>query len=206
MRAPRVEEPGEGLRNAGPANSTPDTTGESHAIGIEHIDGLYGYAVVLTRNRAHAEDLVQETYVRALEAVSRLRKDSNIKGWLFTILRNIWLNELRRYRSSPSLVELDFDSVAADEVGGSTSDSRQILMNKENADSVRSAIEQLPLEFREVILLREFEELSYHEIAELLGCPLGTVMSRLGRARAKLRSLLVSRWEKMRTPQLRHSS
>lgn len=205
MRAPCVEEPGEGLREAGPVRPAPDASSEGRAIGIEHIDGLCGYALVLTRNRAHAEDLVQETYVRALEAMNRLRKDSNIKGWLFTILRNLWLNELRRHRSAPSVVELDFDSVAAEDMGRSARDSQQILMSKEDADSIRSAIDQLPLGFREVILLREFEELSYHEIAEILGCPAGTVMSRLGRARARLRVLLASRWKTRPAPKMRHA-
>src|SRR5277367_2817735 len=67
----------------------------AETIGIEYLDGLFGYAMVLTRNHAEAEDLVQETYVRAMQAARRLRADSNIKGWLFTILRNIWLNQLR---------------------------------------------------------------------------------------------------------------
>jgi RNA polymerase sigma-70 factor, ECF subfamily len=204
MRASLVEEPGEGLCKAGSARSTPDAACESSAIGIEYIDGLYGYAFVLTRSRTHAEDLVQDTFVRALQAMNRLRKDSNIKGWLFAILRNLWLNELRRHRSAPSVVELDFDSVAAGDLGGSVRDSHQILMSKQNADSIRSAIDQLSPDFREIILLREFEELSYDEIAKLLGCPVGTVMSRLGRARAKLRTLLASRWE-TRLPS-RHSA
>ena len=67
--------------------------------GTEHIDGLYSYALVLTHNHAEAEDLVQETYVRAIPAIGRLRPESNIKAWLFKILRNIWLNQLRRKRS-----------------------------------------------------------------------------------------------------------
>jgi RNA polymerase sigma-70 factor, ECF subfamily len=194
------------LCEAGPACSTPDAAGEKGTIGIEHIDRLCGYALVLTRNRAHAEDLVQETYVCALEAVNRLRKDSNVKSWLFTILRNLWLNELRRHRSAPSVVELDPDSVAAEDLGGSASDAHQILMSKQNVDMMRSAIDQLPADYREVILLREFEELSYGEIAKVLRCPAGTVMSRLGRARARLRRLLASRWNTCPPSTMRHAS
>jgi RNA polymerase sigma-70 factor (ECF subfamily) len=162
------------------------------AVGIEHVDGLYGYAMVLTRNRTEAEDLVQETYVRALEAVSRLRENSNLKGWLFTILRNLWLNELRKRRSTPHLVDIDGEDGSADELAGNTKDSLEIFVGNEDAERVRRAVAQLPIEFKEIILLREFEELSYQEIAEVLNCPVGTVMSRLGRARAKLRNILTT--------------
>jgi RNA polymerase sigma-70 factor, ECF subfamily len=78
-----------------------------NAAGIEHIHGLYSYALVLSRNRAEAEDLVQETYVRAIQAMDRLKPDSNVKSWLFTIIRNIWLNQLRRQRAAPNMIEMD---------------------------------------------------------------------------------------------------
>lgn len=161
------------------------------AIVTDHIDGLYGYAVVLTHNRAEAEDLVQETYVRALEAVSRLRRDSNIKGWLFTILRNLWFNELRRRRSTPILVEIDGDESSAKYLTDRNVDAYEILRSKHDSEVIQAAINDLPLEFKEVILLREFEDLSYQEIAEVVGCPAGTVMSRLGRARERLRKTLL---------------
>jgi RNA polymerase sigma-70 factor (ECF subfamily) len=74
--------------------------GQADAMGIEYLDGLYSYALVLTRN--HAEDLVQETYVRAMQAFGRLRVGSNMKGWLFTILRNIWFNEFKKAEKWPS--------------------------------------------------------------------------------------------------------
>src|SRR3979490_2114852 len=79
----------------------------------EYMNGLYGYAMVLTHNHAEAEDLVQETYVRAIQAVGRLREGSNMKGWLFTILRNIWFNQLRKRRIAPQMVEIEVgDDVA----------------------------------------------------------------------------------------------
>jgi RNA polymerase sigma-70 factor (ECF subfamily) len=81
------------------------------AAGIEHIDGLYSYALVLTRNRSEAEDLLQETYVRALGAMGRLRTASNVKSWLFTILRNIWFNQLRQQRAA-KLVAMDGEESA----------------------------------------------------------------------------------------------
>src|ERR1700731_5126369 len=74
---------------------------------LHYIDGLYGYAIAPTRNQADAEDLVQETYVRAKQAMQKLRADSNIKGWLLTILRNIWFNQLRKRRNAPQMVQIE---------------------------------------------------------------------------------------------------
>jgi RNA polymerase sigma-70 factor, ECF subfamily len=166
--------------------------GEVHAdlLGGEYMNGLYGYAMVLTRNHTEAEDLVQETYVRAISAMGRLRPASNIKGWLFKILRNIWFNQLRKRRSSPQILHPDTEGGSLDNIVDPGKDSYEIYASNIERVRVRTAIQELSLEFREVILLREFEELSYQEIAGLLGCPQGTVMSRLARARSKLRVLL----------------
>lgn len=166
------------------------------SFGTEHIDSLFRYAIVLTRARGDAQDLVQETYVRAMEAFHRLREESNVKSWLFTILRNLWLNELRQRRSRPQLVEADDDNQVVDGLKTDGQDAYQILVGKENTRRIRTAIERMPPAFREILVLREFEELSYLEIAEVLNCPLGTVMSRLGRARAKLKSLLTEMSER----------
>jgi RNA polymerase sigma-70 factor (ECF subfamily) len=163
---------------------------DANTAGIEHTDGLYSYALVLTRNHADAEDLVQETYVRAMQAVSRLRPDSNIKGWLFTILRNVWLNQLRKQRSGPQFVDVDVEAGIVADLAAPTKNSHDFYVSKLEKEQVQAAIQKLPLEFREIILLREYEELSYQEIAIVLDCPAGTVMSRLGRARTKLRTLL----------------
>jgi RNA polymerase sigma-70 factor (ECF subfamily) len=159
----------------------------------EYLDGLYSYAVVLSRNRTEAEDLVQETCLRALRAMERLRSDSNIKSWLFTILRNIWLNQLRQSRTAGEVVELDLDENSANMAVDTAKDPYATYVSNVEREQVRNAIQQLPLEFREIILLREYEELAYEEIATLLDCPVGTVMSRLARARAKLRELLPTR-------------
>ena len=170
--------------------STPRLPITATAFGTEHIDSLYRYALVLTRNQSEAEDLVQETYVRAIEAFNRLREDSNVKAWLFTILRNLWLNALRKRRTGPQLVEDDAEGRTLDDLAGTSPDAQNILEKEEDALRVRSAIGRLPSEFQTILILREFEELSYQEIATVLSCPAGTVMSRLGRARAKLRILL----------------
>ena len=113
-----------------------------------------------------------------------------MKGWLFTILRNIWFNQLRKWRNGPQMIDIEIgDGVSGSLVEPSTN-SHDLYVSKMETEQVRAAIQELPIPFREIILLREYEELSYQEIAGVLGCPVGTVMSRLGRARAKLRGLL----------------
>jgi RNA polymerase sigma-70 factor, ECF subfamily len=156
----------------------------------EYLDGLFGYAMVLSRNRAEAEDLVQETCLRALRAVAGLRAQGSIKSWLFTILRNIWLNQLRQRRTAPDLIELDADENGSNEPADAAQDPHADYVSRVERQQVRAAIQRLPLVFREIIILREYEELSYQEIAALLDCPPGTVMSRLARARSRLRDLL----------------
>jgi RNA polymerase sigma-70 factor, ECF subfamily len=159
----------------------------------EYLDGLYGYAMVLARNSADAQDLVQETCLRALRAIDGLRAEGSVKSWLFTILRNIWLNQLRQRRTSPDLIDLDAEENGAYEPADAVQDPHKDFVNKVEREQVRAAIQQLPVEFREIIILREYEELSYQEIAGLLSCPIGTVMSRLARARSRLRDLLSDR-------------
>jgi RNA polymerase sigma-70 factor (ECF subfamily) len=177
--------------------------GRADALGIDFLDGLYSYALVLTRNHAEAEDLVQETYVRAMQAMGRLRAGSNIKGWLFTILKNIWLNQLRKRRNAPQVVEIEVGDGVANSVVEPSKDSHDLYVSKVETEQVRTAIQELSVEFREVILLRECEDLSYLEIASVLDCPVGTVMSRLGRARAKLRAALSDTLKGIDSPSVR---
>lgn len=155
-----------------------------------YLDGLFRYAVILSHDRTQAEDLVQETYARAIAAVGSLRPNSNVKSWLFTILRNIWLNELRQQRSSPKATDTDGEDRTSDLRDDSASDPHAAYVAGWQRDRVRAAIRGLPVHFREIIVLREYEELSYAEIARMLNCPVGTVMSRLARARSQLRDLL----------------
>jgi RNA polymerase sigma-70 factor (ECF subfamily) len=171
-------------------SSEREGTGQVDGMSIENIDGLFSYALILTRNYAEAEDLVQETYLRALQALGRLRAGSNVKAWLFTILRNIWFNQLRKWRRTPDIVELDSDGAAPNKAADTAKDSYAIYVSNIDQEQVRAAIQRLSVELREIIILREYEELSYKEIATILECPLGTVMSRLARARSKLRDLL----------------
>lgn len=159
-------------------------------IGVEYLDGLFSYAKRLTRNDSEAEDLVQETYLRAMRAASRLRADSNLKGWLFTILRNTWLNQLRARRTSIQIGDMDVEEIRTGSAVKVIRDQHDVYVGKVEGEQIRAAIQKLPLQLQEIILLREYEDLSYREIADILGCPEGTVMSRLGRARSKLRVLL----------------
>ncbi len=157
------------------------------------LDGLYGYALSLSHRQADAEDLVQETYLRAAGAFGQLVPDSNLKNWLFAIMRNVWLNQMRHAQSGPQFVDMS-NEPPEEAIGQACSDNPyDSYVASVERESVRAAVQQLPLPYREVIVLREFEGLSYHEIADILGCPAGTVMSRLGRARERLR-ILLSAW------------
>ncbi len=165
-----------------------DAVGNKIGFGqaaLEHIDALYGYAMTLTRHPSEAEDLVQETYMRATAAANRPDINSNLKGWLFVIMRNTWLNHLRHQNSGPRFVDLDEPSVSE-----APENPHVVYLRKLEQTQVREAIESLPDAYREIILLRDIEGFTYQEIATVLDCPAGTVMSRLGRARGKLRKLL----------------
>jgi len=119
-----------------------------------------------------------------------LRDEDGAKSWVFTILRNIWLNQLRQGRAAPEMVELDSDGKGANEPADAAQDPHADYVTKIEREQVWLAIQKLPVEYREIIILREYEDLSYQEIAAVLGCPLGTVMSRLARARSRLRDAL----------------
>jgi len=158
---------------------------------MEHIDALYGYALALTRNLTEAEDLVQDTYLRATSAAHRPDADSNLKSWLFVIMRNAWLNQIRHRNSGPKFVELDTDGPRVDQL---QENPHVVYLRKLEREQVQHAIESLPDAYREIIVLRDIEGFTYQEIATVLDCPAGTVMSRLGRARGKLRKLLAT-WQ-----------
>ena len=149
---------------------------------------LYRYARSLCGEPWDAEELVQETYRRALAAKRKpdVATADEVRPWMFTILRNIWHNERRRISRSPEIV-CDAAAAVASE-NGEAAMGRKLLVSE-----VRAAVDSLPAAWREVIVMRDVEDLSYAEMAEVLGCPAGTVMSRLARARAALRALLVAR-------------
>src|SRR5215216_3063615 len=158
---------------------------------MEHLNALYGYALALTRNMTEAEDLVQDTYLRAASAVHRPEGQTNLKSWLFVIMRNAWLNQVRHRNSGPRFVDLETDGPA---VGKIEENPHVVYLRKLEREQVRQAIDSLPDAYREIVVLRDIEGFTYQEIATVLDCPAGTVMSRLGRARGKLRKRL-SRWQ-----------
>ena len=175
-----------------------NTTGPNlsfNEAALAQIDALYGYAMTLTRDPTTAEDLVQETYVRAARAANRLSADTNLRNWMFVIMRNAWLNQRRREKTGPRFVDFAEEDSAADHWQADTASNPQVVyLRKLEREQVRQAIATLPLTYREVVVLRDIEGFSYQEIAAVLDCPAGTVMSRLGRAREKLRQRLQS-WQ-----------
>lgn len=154
-------------------------------------DSLYNFAMWLARNREEAEDLVQETYAKALKGFSSFQPGTNFRAWMFRILRNAFLNSRTGLRVSQTApLELESDSPFMP-VTQQTPES--ILLQQIDHETLCRAIEELPVSFREALLLRDVEEMGYQEIAEALSVPIGTVMSRLSRARRMLKDILQSR-------------
>jgi RNA polymerase sigma-70 factor (ECF subfamily) len=156
---------------------------EFREAALACLDSLYGFALTLCRDRARAEDLVQETYVRALRARRKAEPGQGLRSWLFAILHNVWRNELRR----PHVADGggDLDRLPAED-----GDPLQLVDRSQNGNRLRAAIDALPDVFRDVIVLRCVEGCSYREMAEIVGCPAGTIMSRLARGRALLKRAL----------------
>jgi len=141
---------------------------------------LYGYARWLTREPHEAEDLVQETYLKALRGFDSFRQGTNFRAWMFRILRNTFLTSRAGLKETAEVDEEIED--------GSTPETQ--FMNRASGEALRRAIENLPLIFREVLLLSDVENMSYKEISEALSIPIGTVTSRLMRARQRVRKAL----------------
>ncbi len=162
-----------------------------------HIPALYGVACRLTRNPTEAEDLVQDSLVKAMRARDQFQADTNLKAWLFRILTNTFINKYRR----GGLEKAIFDGPDADPLvdGWVSASTMRQLRDPESAallpiveGEVRNALDALPPEFRLAVVLSDVEEFSYEEIADIMGCPIGTVMSRLHRGRKLLQRALYS--------------
>jgi RNA polymerase sigma-70 factor (ECF subfamily) len=157
---------------------------------LPHLDAVYTLARYLLRNRADAEDAVQECYLRALRHFETLRSP-DIKPWLFAILRNVCRTEYAR-RSVVELRDVNADldnSEEAEPLWGEAPETPETtMMRKLDAAAIQRLVAALPEAFREVIVLREIDDLSYRDIAEVVGAPVGTVMSRLARGRSILRT------------------
>ena len=159
-------------------------------LAMPLFDALHNFARWLAHNSNDAEDLVQETYLKALRSFPSFQPGTNFRAWMFRILRNTFLSS-RSTLDRRMTVEIESeDDVEVLPVASATPESLLIERSRKNA--VQNAIEQLPVIFREVILLCDVEDASYQEIAEILSIPMGTVMSRLARARKAVRKSVVS--------------
>jgi RNA polymerase sigma-70 factor, ECF subfamily len=163
---------------------------EQDALAL--VDRLYAAALRLTRNEADAQDLVQDTYLKALRSSGQFEAGTNLRGWMFTILHNTFLNQRRDRGRSP----IDADSEAVEQAPDprleATNPEALLLRDTMDAD-LQAALDGLPAAYREAVWLRDVEQFSYEEIAGIVGVPMGTVMSRISRGRKALYDDLVSR-------------
>lgn len=160
---------------------------------LPQIDALYTFAYHLTYNEEDANDLVQETYLKAYRFLDRYEAGTNAKAWLFRILKNAFINEYRKKSKQPNRVDIDDVTSISDEEDTNYSsylDLREEMFQGMMGDEVTNAINSLPVDFRTVILLCDIEGFTYEEIAKIVDIPIGTVRSRLHRARNMLKDKL----------------
>ncbi|WP_109487219.1 sigma-70 family RNA polymerase sigma factor [Occallatibacter savannae] len=160
-------------------------------LAMPLFDQLYNHACWLTGDRADAEDLVQETYAKALKGFGSFAEGTNLRAWMFRILRNAFLNSRSGLKQKTSYLE--DEETGLDEAVAHEVTPEALLLATESQEAVFRALEKLPVAHREIILLCDVDEMSYREIAQVLDVPAGTVMSRLARARRNLRAALGAR-------------
>ena len=184
-----------GWNKAMPGRFTLEGVPEQHnfeALALPLLDQLYNFAHWLTQDRSEAEDLVQETYAKALKGFDLFQQGTNFRAWVYKILRNTFLTSRTGMRAATD----QFDDEKADVILPPVKETPEsLLVEKANRELLQKALAELPVPFREVVLLADVEEMSYQEIAETLGIPAGTVMSRLSRARVALRNLVRKKLE-----------
>jgi RNA polymerase sigma factor (sigma-70 family) len=156
------------------------------AVVAPHLDAAFNYARWLTKNDADAEDLLQDAAVRALRFLPSLRSD-DARAWLLTIVRNAWYERLTKQGEARRVATYE---ETMDERRDESLGPEALVQQRQTVEQVQNAVESLPADFREVIVLRELEGLSYKEIAAIVGVPIGTVMSRLSRGRERLIAIL----------------
>lgn len=166
-------------------------------LALGHIDALYRTALRMTRNATDAEDLVQEAYLRAFRSLYQFTEGTNLRAWLFRILTNTYINDYRRRQRRPTSASLDgieefylYDHLVDSRVQPRAERPEDVVLQQLTVDDVTRAIEALPEEFRQVVLLADVEGFAYREIADIVDIPVGTVMSRLFRARRRLQRQL----------------
>jgi RNA polymerase sigma-70 factor (ECF subfamily) len=172
----------------GRPSSAPSSADDFSAEALQFLEPLFATAMRLTRNRADAEDLVQDTYVKAFRHWGQFKRGTNLRAWLYTILHNTWRNRIRD--ASRDTVDVDSEQVeqlAAGGIGGEHIETPERILMRSTLDAdLQAALDSLPEAFREAVWLRDVEEFSYAEIAEMLNVPIGTVMSRISRGRRML--------------------
>jgi RNA polymerase sigma-70 factor (ECF subfamily) len=164
-----------------------------HAEAVPHMDALFSAALYMTRDRSDAEDLVQETFVKAYRFFHRYKRGTNCKAWLFRIMTNTHINRNRGKKREFSFidnVDADIDTNPITENSSWYKNPEQTYLHGLVHDDVKAALDSLPPEFRLVIVLSDLQGFSYKEVAELVDCPIGTVMSRLHRGRKLLQRRL----------------
>jgi RNA polymerase sigma-70 factor (ECF subfamily) len=179
----------------GDSRATDTLKAEFEGLTLEHLDSLYSAGLRLTKNERDAEDLVQDTYMRAFRFFDRFERGTNIKAWLFKILTNTFINRYRRKVKERTVVDgTDRDTVEerfmSREVAEMASHPEHFFSERMLSTDVLAAIDALPVDFRMVVILADLQEFSYKEIADILSCPVGTVMSRLFRGRKLLQDSL----------------
>jgi len=170
------------------SSSAPSDGGPFAAEALQFLEPLFATAMRLTRNRADAEDLVQDTFVKAFRFAGRFERGTNLRAWLYTILHNTWRNRLRTAgRDAVGLDDDEADRVVATSDGSGVPETPERILMRSTLDAdLQAALDGLPDAFRQAVWLRDVEEFSYAEIAEMLGIPMGTVMSRISRGRRLL--------------------
>jgi RNA polymerase sigma-70 factor (ECF subfamily) len=180
-----------GMTDRDDAGREREKKAEFEAEALVHVDSLYGLALRLTGgNASRAEDLVQEALLKAYRAWEDFQLGTNCRAWLMTILRNTFINDFRRQQRRPQTV--DFEDVADRSVFAEVQDTDPVggFFDRIIDEEVISAIDELPVEFRIAVVLSDLEGLSYQEVAEIMEIPVGTVKSRLFRARKRLQERL----------------
>ena len=173
---------------------SPEARARLEQDALSQIDALYRTALRMTRSPVDAEDLVQETYLRAFRSLHQFSEGTNLRAWLFRILTNTYINEYRKRQRRPTNTSLDdieefylYDHLVDSGVQPGAERPEDEVLERLTTDDVSKAIDTLPEEFRQVVVLADVEGFAYREIAEIVGIPVGTVMSRLFRARRRLR-------------------
>jgi RNA polymerase sigma-70 factor, ECF subfamily len=164
--------------------------GSFEELAIPLFDQLYNFAHWLTQNRDEAEDLVQETYVKAWKGFSSFQLGTNFRAWIYRILRNTFLTSRQGLKVTMTVPLAFAEEEEGPESAIEPDTPETLLLARSSRELLQKAIDELPVHFREILLLCEVEEMSYQEISETLVVPIGTVMSRLSRARQTLRNQL----------------